>query len=79
MELITLKAFESPIEAHILRYKLESENIEAFIFDELSVGINFYLSNAMGGVKVKIRKEDTERALSVLKEIEENGFYDDDV
>ena len=79
MELITLKAFESPIEAHILRSKLESENIEAFIFDELSVGINFYLSNAMGGVKVKIKKEDTERALSVLKEIEENGFYDDDV
>ncbi len=27
MELITLKAFENPIEAHILRSKLESENI----------------------------------------------------
>ncbi|WP_282629516.1 putative signal transducing protein [Empedobacter sedimenti] len=79
MELITLKTFESPIEAHILRSKLESENIEAFIFDELSVGINFYLSNAMGGVKVKIRKEDSERALNVLKEIEENGLYEDDI
>ncbi len=78
MELITLKTFEGPIEAHILRSKLESEDIEAFVFDEHSVGVNQFLSNAIGGVKVKIKSEDTERAMLVLKEIDETNYTDDE-
>ena len=77
MELITLKTFESPIEAHILRSKLESEQIDAFVFDEHSVGMNQFLSNAIGGVKVKIKKEDTDRAMKVLEEIDASNYTND--
>ena len=77
MELITLKTFETPIEAHILRSKLESENIDAFVFDEHSVGINQFLSNAIGGVKVKIKEEDTARAMKVLDEINATYYTND--
>ncbi|MFV0197066.1 DUF2007 domain-containing protein [uncultured Empedobacter sp.] len=77
MELITLKTFETPIEAHILRSKLESENIDAFVFDEHSVGINQFLSNAIGGVKVKIKEEDTARAMKVLDEINATDYTND--
>lgn len=77
MELITLKTFESPIEAHVLRSKLESEQIDAFVFDEHSVGMNQFLSNAIGGVKVKIKKEDTDRAMKVLDEIDASNYTND--
>ncbi|MFV0154932.1 DUF2007 domain-containing protein [Empedobacter falsenii] len=77
MKLITLKTFETPIEAHILRSKLESENIDAFVFDEHSVGINQFLSNAIGGVKVKIKEEDTARAMKVLDEINATDYTND--
>lgn len=77
MELITLKTFETPIEAHILRSKLESENIDAFVFDEHSIGINQFLSNAIGGVKVKIKEEDTARAMKVLDEINATDYTND--
>ena len=74
MELITLKSFENPIEAHILRSLLENENIEVFIFDELSTVINPYIAYGNGGIKVKIKREDEEKALKVLKDIEDNPF-----
>ena len=74
MELITLKVFDSPIEAHILRSKLESEDIESFVFDEHSVGINMLYAQAIGGVKLKIRETDSERALSVLEEINNTKY-----
>ena len=79
MELITLKTFETPIEAHILKSKLESEDIEAFVFDEHSVGVNQFLSNTIGGVKVKIKSSDSERATLILKEIEHTNYtYDNE-
>ena len=77
MELITLKVFDSPIEAHILRSKLESEDIESFVFDEHSVGINMLYAQAIGGVKLKIRETDSERALCVLEEINNTKYTDD--
>ncbi|MEG0696233.1 putative signal transducing protein [Algoriella sp.] len=77
MELVTLKVFDSPIEAHILRSKLESENIESFVFDEHSVGINMLYAQAIGGVKLKIRQTDSEKAWSILEEINNTKYTDD--
>lgn len=77
MELITLKVFDSAIEAHILRTKLESEQIDAFVFDEHSVGMNPLYGQALGGVKVKIKKEDSIRANEVLEEIDQLDYTND--
>lgn len=77
MELITLKVLDSSIEAHILRSKLESEDIDAFVFDEHSISMNPLFTQALGGIRLKIRKEDHEKALSILKEIDETNYTND--
>ena len=52
MELITVKVFDSGIEAHILKARLESENIPCFIFDENIVTLNPLFNFAVGGIKL---------------------------
>ena len=70
MELITVKTFDNAMEAHILKSKLESEHIDSFIFDEHIVGINMLYAQSVGGVKLKIRKEDEDAVKVLLAEIE---------
>jgi len=66
--LILIATFSHPFEAHLAKGKLESEGIEAFIADENIVGINWLYSNLVGGVKLKVREEDRDRALKLLQE-----------
>ncbi|MES2617142.1 MAG: DUF2007 domain-containing protein [Bacteroidota bacterium] len=78
MELITLKTFNSIIEAHVLKSKLESEDIHCFLKDETMMGINPLFNISLGGVKLMINKEDSEKALEILKQIEssEDNYVD---
>lgn len=70
MELITLKVFDNAIDAHILKCKLESEDIACFIFDEHLVTMNPLFNLAVGGIKLKINQDDAKRAKSIIREIE---------
>lgn len=65
-KLVTIKTFTYPHEAYVVRGKLESEGIETFMKDELTVQVHNFYSNAVGGVKLQVLEEDVERALSVL-------------
>ncbi len=76
MELITVKTFDNAMEAHILKSKLESEHIDSFIFDEHIVGINMLYAQSVGGVKLKIRKEDEDAVKVLLAEIENYKYTD---
>ncbi len=66
MEFITIKTFDNSIDAHLLRIELENEGIEAFIYDEHTVTVFPLYSNAVGGIKVKVLKEDLAHAQSIL-------------
>lgn len=77
MEFITLKTFDNPIDAHILKSKLESEGIISFLFDENIVGINPLFSIAVGGIKLKINRSDYEKANSILDESIKNKLIND--
>lgn len=70
MDLITIKTFDSSIEAHLLKSKLESEGIECFIIDENIVTLNVLFSNATGGIKLQINSEDLPKATVIVNEIE---------
>jgi hypothetical protein len=70
MELVTLKVFDNAIDAHILKCKLESEDIACFIFDEHLVTMNPLYNLAVGGIKLKINLHDVARAKSIIREIE---------
>lgn len=65
---ITLKTFTFPSEAYILRSRLESEGIECFIKDELTIQSNSLNSNAIGGVKLQVKQSEIENAILVLKD-----------
>ena len=77
MELITVKVFDSGIEAHILKARLESEDIPCFIFDENIVTLNPLFNFAVGGIKLKVSRQNAERALSIIHEIEATPYVDE--
>lgn len=65
---IILFSFTYPHEAHIAQAKLQSENIETRVRDELTVQVHNFYSNAIGGVKLEVQARDYTRAVELLKE-----------
>ena len=51
-ELVTIATFQMPTEAHLAKSALEANGMNAFLADELTVGVAWHLSNAFGGVKL---------------------------
>jgi len=66
VEVVTAASFSTPYEAHLAKDRLEANGIMAVIADEYTAGMNWLLSNAIGGVKVQVDKTDLENALKVL-------------
>ena len=64
----TVASFTEPVEAHLLRTRLEAAGVEAFIRDENLVSLVWLHPGVGGGVKVDVADEDFERALAVLDE-----------
>lgn len=65
-DLATIGTFSQSAEAHVLKTKLESEGIPAFVGDEHTVTMNWLYSNAIGGVRLQVRESDVEKALEIL-------------
>jgi hypothetical protein len=76
--MLTLKIFDTSIEAHLLKSRLESEGIPSYIFDENIVTLNPLYNNLVGGVKLKISALDLDRAQKILDEIEAKDVSDDE-
>ncbi len=72
--LITVKTFTYPIELAVVRGRLESEGVECFIQDEMMAQVNPFYSNAIGGIKLQVKRSDIEKAIEILKE---NGNIED--
>jgi len=62
----TILTFTYPHEAYMAKARLESEGIEAVIFDDLVSQINNFYSNAIGGVKLLVRAEQAQAAYKIL-------------
>ena len=67
--------FAHPMELAVLQTRLESEDIECRILDELIVQVNPFFSNAIGGVKLQVKESDIPRAIEILKV---GGYIKDD-
>jgi hypothetical protein len=65
---ITILTFTFPHEAHLAKTKLESEGFEVMIKDELTIQVDNFYSNAIGGVKLQVQETDFDAALQVLKD-----------
>ena len=69
-------SFTYGYEAHLAKSKLESEEIEVLVRDELNAQVCEAGANAVGGVKLCVRESDVVRALHSLQK---GGFIKDPV
>jgi len=65
---INIISFSYGHEAHLVKTKLESEEIEVMLRDELNAQVCDAGPNAVGGVKLCVQEFDVERATQLLKE-----------
>jgi hypothetical protein len=72
---VTVLTVQYPQQLWIIKGRLESEGIQCFVKDELTVQAYNLYSNAVGGVKLQVLNEDAERAREILTEL---GYIQED-
>ena len=70
MEFITIHSYDNYISAHIAMGRLEEDNIQCWLKDENTVTIDPILTNAIGGIKLMVASLQAERAISILRKLE---------
>lgn len=71
MDSVTVKTFDSYFVAHIILGRLQSEGIECYLKDEATVTIDPILTNAIGGIKLVVKKENAATVKEILKKYDE--------
>jgi hypothetical protein len=74
-ELVTLRQFRDLPEALLAKGCLESVGIECFLGDDNLVRLDWFISNLIGGIKLKVRAADAENAKQILDEPILEGLY----
>ena len=72
MDFVILQSFNNYVDAHLLMAKLESEDIQCWLQDENTVTLYPILTNAVGGIKLFVNKNDLSRARQIFWEVENN-------
>ena len=65
---VTVLTFTYLSEVAIIRGRLESEGIECFIPNELTIQAQPFIANTIDGIKLQVRESDLERTIKILKE-----------
>ena len=65
---VRLTSFPEPIAANLAKSKLESEGIEVYLTNENTIRMDYFYSQALGGVQLFVAEEDAERAQALLTE-----------
>ena len=64
--LVPVARCRGAVEAHLVRSRLESAGVQAFLTDEHIVSVQWLYSTAVGGVKVLVQDRDVEEAREIL-------------
>lgn len=72
----TVAVFQYSSEAQIIKGRLESEGIEVFLADNLTVDTDPLISNAIGGVKLKVGSMQVIEAKQILDYIQPYAMDD---
>lgn len=75
-EFVLIGRFQYSSEAQIIKGKLEFEGIKVFVRDNVTIDANPLYSNAIGGVKLYVNREDEVRAQSILTSISQYSLDD---
>lgn len=71
MDFVTVRTFQNYFSAHITLTKLRDAGIQCFLKDEFMVTVDPILSNAVGGIKLVVAKDQEEEAFQLLNEFDE--------
>lgn len=74
-ELVTIRQFRDLPEALLAKGSLESAGIECFLADENLVRLDWFISNLIGGIKLKVKAGDAANAQQLLDEPILEGLY----
>lgn len=72
-----IAVFQYSSEAQIIKSRLEAEGLDVFLVDQFTVDTDPLVSNAIGGIKLKVWAEDEAKALHILKSISEYSLDDE--
>jgi hypothetical protein len=65
--LVTIATFDTTGQAEAAKMVLEAAGIPVAMADENTVSLFWNLSNAVGGIKLQVREENAERAVTVIE------------
>ena len=65
---VTLHQFRDLPEALLAKGSLESAGIQSYLVDDNMVRMDWFISNLLGGIKLKVRPEDAEAASEILNQ-----------
>jgi DNA-directed RNA polymerase subunit RPC12/RpoP len=71
MDFVTVRTFQNYFSAHITLTKLRDAGVQCFLKDEFTVTVDPILSNAVGGIKLVVAKDQEEEAFQLLNEFDE--------
>ena len=67
MNFIPIASYDNYIAAHIAMGRLEEDGIRCWLKDENTVTIDPILTNAVGGIKLMVDRQEAERAAGILR------------
>jgi Putative prokaryotic signal transducing protein len=67
-KLVTIATCWRAAEAELMKTLLEEEGFNVFIADDTLIGMDWLLSNAVGGVKIQVLDSDAERAAQFVEQ-----------
>lgn len=73
----TIARYQYSSEAQIVKGRLEAEGIKVFLSDNITIDTDPLVSNAIGGVKLKVLTEDVIKAKHILSSINTFSLDDD--
>lgn len=67
-DLATLRKFRDLPEALLAKGSLESAGIQAYLADDNMIRLDWFYSNLLGGIKLKVQPEDVDAATEILNQ-----------
>lgn len=68
-EFVTIARFTYPSEYAVLKLLLNRNNINFIFLNETAINVMPFHSNAFGGIRLQVHKKDKERAIQIIKEL----------
>ncbi len=66
-DLVTVATFRNYVQAQFAQSRLLTSGMQAFLFDDNTIRINWFWATALGWVKLRVPTSDTVEALEILR------------